>query len=502
MPELIDSGHIKGQAIQSAKWALIARASQVLGGGILLLILPFWLAPDDFGVIAMVASVLALGLLFQQAGFSEITIQSERNELVVRDTALWLNIFFSALIYLALFLISPALGEFYRDERVTLALRVAGAQILLSGISNVPMAWLQRTFNYKHYALINAISSILVVVLGIIFAGQGWGYWAYIAGILGGAISRTVMVWLISGWFPRFAISPGQGLRVLTFGGFVLLEVFLGWILVWFDNMVVARHLGSQAAGVYSLAFQISALAISLPCSAITGLTLPMFSRMQNDPAGLRVVYMRGTSLISAYVIPAGVGLSLMGNWVAGIVYPVGWEGLGSILSILALYSGFGYLWALNTDAFKAIGRPDLLPKIYIVAAAVMLPIYWWTSQLGLNEFTVARSLVVLVGALPHTYFAIRFLHLERFYFWKTIRVPVFASLGMGAVVWVGKVALTWLSAQLSSGGWMMDVAFAGLLIVVGAGTYLALLWKLSPDFVHQTYDLFLRSAGRMAQQG
>src|SRR5512136_3160613 len=78
---------LKDTAVKSAKWSLIARASQILGGSVMYILLPFWLAPDDFGIITMFTSVLALIMILQQAGLMEAVVQREQDAEKIRDAA-------------------------------------------------------------------------------------------------------------------------------------------------------------------------------------------------------------------------------------------------------------------------------------------------------------------------------------------------------------------------------------------------------------------------------
>ena len=489
MLDVNDPEVIKDRAIRAGKWVFLARLSQVFGGGILLLVLPYWLTPDALGIIAMVSTVLALGLLIQQAGFAEATIQGNEKIESMRDTAFWLNLAVSILLYLSLFALSPWISDFLNESRLTIPLRIAGFQIIFAGLTNVPLAWFQRTFRFQSFALSHLANSIVLIGVTLVLTSMGYGYWAFISGILGGAIARTLLVFILLDWMPGLRLERASGTYLLRFSAFVLFEMILGWFLVWFDNIVVARHLGSRSAGIYALAFQIATLAISLPCSGITGLTLPTFSRLQTNLPALRSSYLKGTGLIAAYVIPAGIGIYLLGDQVIRIVYPNQWQELGSILSVLGLYAGFGYLWILNTDVFKAIGKPEIMVKIYVFSVAVIVPVYWWSSQIGLLEFTIARSLVVVVGALPHMYYAMHYLQLKQSYLWTLIRAPLAASLVMAICVWGGVM----VSENFLSIGRTNVFVVPGL-VLVGLATYVTALWFLAPQLVRESYSLFMRS--------
>ncbi|NPV56257.1 MAG: lipopolysaccharide biosynthesis protein [Anaerolineae bacterium] len=486
------NGKVKEEAVRSAKWALVARVSQVLGQAAMTLLLPFWLAPEDFGIITMFTSVLALVIILQQAGLMEATVQRDRDAESVRDTAFWLSAIIGLLLYIAVHLLAPVISQFFGEPRLTLPLRIASLQVILLGFSNILLAWMMRTFRYRPYALAQLISSLVMIAAAALFAVRGLGYWAYIAGILGGALVRLLLAWRWSDWRPRLRLQVQWLPTLVKFGGFVTLEMVLGWFLVWFDNVIVARALGSEAAGIYALAFNIANMTVSIPCSAVTGITLSTFSRMQQDAAALRSAYLKGSSLIAAYAIPAGIGLALLGPAFAGALYPGRWDGLGAILPVLALYAGFGHLWILNTDAFKAIGKPQTMLKIYLPVVAVMLPVYLWSVHFGLLPFTIARSLIVLIGAVPHTWYAVRSLGLPERYLWDVVRPPLFASAVMAALVWGASAILGGLVIPST------PVHLALLLsIVVGGGlVYWLVLRALAPDFSSQAVDLLQRSLG------
>jgi PST family polysaccharide transporter len=266
--------------------------------------------------------------------------------------------------------------------------------------------------------------------------------------------------------------------------------MILGWFFIWFDNVVVAKNLGSDAAGVYALTFNITTMVISLPCSAITGVTLSTFSRLQTDEKTLRNIYLKGTRLIAAYAIPACIGLAMIGSILADLVYPGRWNGLQSIISILALYSGFSYLWILNTDAFKAVGKPEIMVKIYIPVVLFMIPVYWVTSRIGLVEFVIARSLIIFVGSVPHTYYAIKILGLEKNYIYKVIRTPLAASICMAIVVLVGLKLLP--NMQFLSRGETL-LLIAGI-IFIGASIYILTLRIIDPELSQQFTRLLIHS--------
>ncbi|MBL6982430.1 MAG: oligosaccharide flippase family protein [Anaerolineales bacterium] len=448
------------------------------------------MVPDDFGIITMFSSVMALVMVLQQAGLMETTVQREQDSDKVREAAFWMSNTISLMLYGILYILAPLLSAYFGEDRLTLPLRVAGLQIILAGFSNIPLALLQRQFQYQRYALIQLVSSLIMIVAAALFAIQGKGYWAYIVGILSGAAVRVLLTLFFLDWRPKFIFEFHWWGVAFKFSGFVTLEMLLGWFFSWFDNVIVAKNLGSDAAGIYSLAFNFALMVISLPLAAITGVTLSTFSRMQNDSAALKATYLKATEFIASYAIPASIGFSIIGPLLIDLIYPGRYAYLGTILPILALYAGFGHLWALNSDAFKAIGAPQIMLKIYVLAAVIMLPLYVWASRIGLFEFVIVRSLLVFVGAVPHTYYAVRYLNLRNGYLFDIIRKPLFASMIMAIFVWAGTRVYFGINIPSS----VLRLGFLLGIIVMGLLVYWLCMLRISPGFHTQIVDLYSRS--------
>ena len=317
---------------------------------------------------------------------------------------------------------------------------------------------------------------------------NGYGYWALIAGLVAGSFINTALLWAFNSWRPRLRFDLAVARRLMRFGGWVLLESLLAWTSLNLDKIIIAKILGMNALGLYSFAFSIAIMAISIPLSGITSLSLPMFSRMQHDMPAFKKTYLEGTRLVAAYALPAGAGLALLSEPIVRLVCGDTWTGMETILSVLALYSGLGHLWVLNSDTFKAIGRPDIMPKLYAVQLLVMVPALFASAHYGLLWFTITRSLVVCVGALPHTVLPFASLGSQRTTCANRadyqIGATALMSLLLGTVLYFSPFRFS------VAANWLMLI----LTVVAGALTYLGSLFLLDKTFVQSVYSLAKRS--------
>jgi O-antigen/teichoic acid export membrane protein len=481
---------IKEKAIRSSKWAFLAKISQIIGSALTQLLLPYWLLPSEYGIISIFSSIMALALIIQQTGLIEITQQEEAQAEKIRDASFFISIVSSLVVSTALFLFAPLLSSYFTASKLSLVLRAGCVYLLLGGISNIPLAWLQRNFQYRTFALIQLASAVVNLVSSISLAMMGKGYWAYVIGLILGSGCKLILTLIFMDWKPRFITSVSIYKNVFSFSAYVFGEMILGWFFIWFDNIAVAKNLGSAAAGIYTLTFNISTLVISLPCSAITGVTLASFSRLQNDISAIKSAYMNASKLIMTYAIPASVGLAIIGPTLAKVLYPGRWDGLQMIIPILAIYSGTSYLWILNTDAFKAIGKPEIMVKIYLPVVTLMIPIYWYFSKLGLVEFAIARSFIVIIGGIPHTYYAIKLLQLPKTYLFSTIRTQLPAGLMMGMVV---GALLLFTKSMLNNNAYIFLLLLA-MIVAIGIGSYVFGIYWLDRRLFKQVKSLLRQS--------
>lgn len=482
--ETIPNAQPKEQAIRSSKWALLSALSSNSMPTLLALFLAHLLTPEDFGIVGLSIVLVSLMRLVQQAGLDQALIQRELDNRDDADAAFWMNMVFAAALYALLWVIAPYIASYYAEPRTALVLRVLGLQLLFSAAGSVKSSMMVRCFRFRALFYVQTASSATPFAVSIPLAVCGYGYWALIAGLVASSLINTAMLWVFNSWHPRLRFDFTAARRLMQFGGLVLLESLLAWVSLNLDKIIIAKTMGMKALGLYSFAFSIAIMAVSIPLSGITSVALPMLSRMQHDMPAFKKTFLEGTRLVAAYALPAGVGLALLSEPLVRIAFGTKWTGMETILSVLALYSGLGHLWALNADAFKAIGRPDIMPKLYAVQLLVMVPALFASARYGLLWFTITRSLVVCVGALPHTFLAVRTIGVPVNYVCQSCRHQIGATVLMALLLG----GLLYFSPFRFSGAanWLMLI----LMIAAGVLTYLGSLFLFDKAFVISVYSL------------
>lgn len=470
-------------AIRSARLVFVGDLLQKISGPLLAVILTQFLTPAEFGILGVANLVLAFALIFQQ-GVTDAIIQ-RRDEDDHVHAGFWISIAIGLILYLLSWILAPVLDRIFNQPGSILVIRILCIQLVLSSLGIVPLALLKRKFEFDKVLVSQFTAALVTMSIAIPMAMLGFGYWAIVVGLLISNLLYVVMIFVLSRYTPRLSFHLTSALNLLYFTRFVVLESFLAWFLVYFDNAIVGAVLGTSALGLYSLAFSITNATIGLPVGALAGVSLTTFSKLQDDREALKSIYMDATKLIAFYAIPAGIALSLLSETFAALFFNQDWRDIGSLMAVLSLYAGFGHIWALNTHVFKSLGRPNIILQIYIPLTLVLIPVFVLSVQQGIMVFTIARSVtVILLGGLLHTVIAVKALGLRWDYLWICCRTPILSSLLLAA-------CLQMLDQLLP------DNNLAGFLVLkifLGFGSYIVGLMIFDKKFANRLLQLYANS--------
>src|SRR4029077_3539044 len=145
-----------------------------------LMVLARLLDPKDFGLVGMVTAVTGVFTLFKDAGLSLATVQRATitNEQV--STLFWINMLVGAVLGLFSLAIAPILASFYHEPRLFWVTAALGAGFIFNAAGGQHYALLQRKMSFTTLSVIEIISLLVSIAVGIGMAVGGFGYWALV----------------------------------------------------------------------------------------------------------------------------------------------------------------------------------------------------------------------------------------------------------------------------------------------------------------------------------
>src|SRR6267142_5918296 len=245
---------LKGRTISGAFITIVAQGAQFVLGLASVMVLARLLAPKDFGLFAMVTTVISYLRVFKDSGLSTATVQRESITHAQVSNLFWINVAVSGAISLILAAGSPIIAWFYREPRLVPITLVLSSTFLLSGLTIQHSALLNRQMRFKALALIQVGSLLIGVAVGIGMAWLGYNYWALVFSNLITVAAAVPLTWFAIPWRPE-APSRQSGIRSLVgFGANMATGGFIYSLARGADGLLVGRFYGADSIGLYSRA--------------------------------------------------------------------------------------------------------------------------------------------------------------------------------------------------------------------------------------------------------
>src|ERR1700728_1040813 len=153
-------GGLRQRAIKGAFLTSLAQVAKVIVQFGSVVILSRLLSPADFGLVAMVAPLYGLALIFQDFGLGHATVQSAQVTPAQSSALFWLNIAVSLCLAVPLIFGAPLVGWFYHDERLVALTRSFAVVIVVGAWGAQPPALLTRSIRFRYLAPPDATAAL------------------------------------------------------------------------------------------------------------------------------------------------------------------------------------------------------------------------------------------------------------------------------------------------------------------------------------------------------
>ena len=371
-----EDGELALSAVRGTAWVAASR----LMGRILFfastVVLARLLERADFGVAAYAVTVIALFGAIPGLGLAPALIH-HRDDPEVLDTGFWLGLAAGAIGFALVWTLAPLAGWAFADPRAVDVTRVLGLVFPIESLRNVHATLLRKRLDFRRRFLPEMVHATGKGAVAIALALSGFGYWSLIWGTLAGAALTVPAYWLVMPWRPHWRFDRKAARLLLPFGGHVVAIDLLGALIRNLDYLLVGRLLGAATLGVYTLAFRIPDLLIRNLATMFGQVLLPIYARVQANREAVRGTFVSTTSYVFALTAPMAAGLALLAEPVVVGVFSDKWIDVAPVIPPICLYALFTSISFNVGDLYKALGRPDVLSRLSLLRAALVIPALW-----------------------------------------------------------------------------------------------------------------------------
>lgn len=442
-------------------WRFAERCGAQLVTAVVSVLLARLLAPDDYGMIALVSVFTNIMYVFVDCGLSTALIQKKDADDLDFSSVFYFNFAVCVLIYLIMFIAAPYIAAFYKRPGLTPIVRVISLTLVLSGVKSVQQVYVSRNMLFRLFFFSTLGGTLFSAALGLWMAYAGFGVWALVAQQLSNTAIDTLILFLTVKWRPKKMFSWQRLKGLLSYGWRLLASSLLDTVYNNLRSLVIGRVYTSADLAYYNQGQYVpNTIAVNVD-SSIDSVLFPAMSAAQDEPTLVKDMT-RNTIKMSVYIIaPLMMAVAFCAEPIVRLFLTDKWLPCVPFLRICCVTYMFYPIHTANLNAIKAMGRSDLYLKLEIIKKIMGLTLLLITYRISVMamgySLLVSSVLSQLINTWPN-WKLLNYRYLEQL---MDILPTLLLAVSTGFCMWlVGLVHLP-------------DLAMLALQIPLGLAVYL-----------------------------
>ena len=430
-------------------WMIGSRWAMRLIGLVSTMILARLLAPDDFGLIAMV--MLSYGLLetLSYAGVDLALMRGGFDSRDYFDTAWTVQIMQGLFIATCLVLAAPLIAGYFNEPRALAAVLWVAPKAVIDALQNIGVVAFRKDLDFAkefRYTLYNKLLNFGVVVGAALVLRD---YWALIYGSLAASVIGVLLSYAMHPYRPRLSLAKMRD--IWSFSQWLMISRVGSFLNRKCDEFIVGGFAGAAAMGNYHVANELATLPSSELVMPIRRAMFPILTKIAHQKDEFVASVAASFSAVAALCLFVSFCLMLVAPELVALVLGAKWRDAAPLMQWLAIFGGFS-------------------------ALVLVLEVPLWVS--GKTNLSAAQTWFELAAVLPLTLLAVKSHGVEGAAAARAAVSVLMVPLMMGLTARSGSVPF----ARLAAGLWrplcaaLVMVAAAPLVLPTGLQPPLLLL--------------------------
>ena len=461
------------RSFTAARWTTVSSAVRAAVQLLQVAVLARFIAPQDFGLMAMVMVVLGYAALFRDIGLSTAFVQRQRISNEERSSLYWLSVAVGAALMLLVMAISPLAAMFFGERQLVPLMMLVATNFLIIALGQQLRMHAEKQLNFKPIALIEVATAIVGLAVAIAVALFGGGVYALVAAAMVSALLTTILSWLFlsNGWRPAWRLRWDEVRWFVHFGGGMVFNNVINHVNATIDLLLGGRLLGASSLGLYSVPRSLILQVQSMVNPIFTRVGFPLISLIQDDKVRVKSVYLKTMNITATVNAPIYVALAVFAPEIVLLVLGSEWSETAPLMRVLALWGLLRSFGNPVGSLLFGLGHVRLSVKWNTGLLLIVPPVVWFGSQWG--AIGIAWGMAAAMAALFVPGWALLVRPSCGAGFWEysqQVMIPIFCAVLAG------------LSAHIAVNAFSVTFLRLGLGLVVGAFAYTLLSWRLNRE--------------------
>ena len=363
------------RSISAVLWGASGSAVQLILSFGIQIILARLLGPEQYGLYAMALVVISLSNFFTIGIVYGLIQKRTVTDEDVRFVNFW-QLLVGTIYAVAVFLLAETVAGFFQEPRVAPLIRAMSIVCLIQAAAAPSWVLLNRDLDFKSVYLASIVSyAVGYGLVGIPLALSGYGVGALVMAFITQNLLGLAIQYGCKRHVLGLVIWHRDAYALCSYGATVIATNINNWALANLSRVVVGRVFPSAALGLYAMSYN---LAMQLAGFVMGAVQAPLFSassRVQDDVARLRMVFLTMLAATALLAAPVCAGVAAAPQTVMLTLYGPQWGESAPLLRAFALAVPFFIATAMGTPMLWTSGRTTQefkfqLPIAFALAAA------------------------------------------------------------------------------------------------------------------------------------
>lgn len=403
-------GVLERKAKQGFLWSSIDKFSTLVIQFTVGIILARLLAPEDFGLIGMIAILLAVSQCLVNSGFYTALVQKKDITNDDYSTILFFNIIAGIVLYLLLFLFSEQVSKFYGEPLLIDLIKVVAINVIILSTTVVHRAMFTRKIDFKNQAITHISASVFGGIVGIYAALNDYGVWALVVQYLSRSLLTAILFWSLSRWMPLLIFSKKSFNSLFSFGSKLMISELLK---VFFKNLyiiIIGKIYKAEELGFFTRAELFKQVPGTLVGNILQSVTFPLMVKVLDDDIKVKNILQRSTRLSGFLLLPVVLWLLFFSKPLVVVLLTEKWLPTVLLLQILSFDILFQPIQYINLNYLNAKGRSDLFLKLEMTKNILTVFVIVITYKFGLLYMTIGYVVASFISFFINSYYTGKFI--------------------------------------------------------------------------------------------
>jgi PST family polysaccharide transporter len=456
---------------RAASGGAIAVGAQLVKMGLQLMtaaILARLLEPEDFGLVAMAATVTIFVSLFTDLGLSTATIQRREIEHGIVSAFFYINLTLGVFFMVAAMAAAPLAAWFFGDARVFAIVIATALTIPVAAASVQHSALLQRGMRWKAIQWTGLLAQCTGAAVAILLAWRtDIDYWALVAQTWVSTLVGLAGVWLLCPWRPGRLGEWSEVRAALRFGLHLTGFNLLNYLNRHADDLLIGWRWGASELGFYTRAYQLLVMPLSLISGPVGSALVPALSRLQGEPERWRRAYLE--ALGAVVLVSSGMTAALIATAepLVAVLFGPGWSRAADVFTLLSISMFAATPMNAMGWIYLSLGQSDRMFRWGLIATPLIVGSFAVGLPFGAVGVAMSYSCTICALALPCIAFASKTSPVRATEVLRVIALPTAAGILSALVGIAGRHPSPPVVDLLITAGLTLAVYFVGVVALL-----------------------------------